>query len=60
MTIYKNNKNGKLYCYLNIVINCTNDYDGQVMILYEREDMQFVREFNEFHDKFTLVSDDEK
>lgn len=46
-------KTGKKYFYCKVLINATNDNDGQVMVLYKNEYRQFfVREINEFCEKF--------
>lgn len=52
--LYKNKKNGKLYTYLNTCINATNSLDGQQMVLYTKDNLLFVREKNEFFNKFDL------
>ena len=50
---YRNKKNQKNYYVLNMeVINCTNEVDGQRMVLYTIEGRQFVREYGEFMQKF--------
>ena len=47
--IYRNKKNQKHYTVLNVdVLNCTNEVDGQRMVLYTIEGLQFVREYEEF------------
>jgi len=50
---YIHDKTGNQYTALGIVLNATNENDGQEMMLYERDGKQFVRELAEFHDKFT-------
>lgn len=45
-------KTGNIYQKIGEAINCTNAQDGQVMIIYKRDDMTFVREKNEFEAKF--------
>lgn len=47
-------KTGNEYRYLGEVINCTNGYEDQSMILYKKEDLHklFVREKSEFFEKF--------
>ena len=53
---YRNHKNQKIYTILNLdVINCTNQVDGQRMVLYSIDGKQFVREFTEFMQKFEKV-----
>lgn len=50
---YRNKKNQKIYTVLGInVINCTNEVDGQRMVLYTIDGLQFVREYEEFMVKF--------
>ena len=50
---FRNKKNQKLYTVLNMdVINCTNAVDGQQMVLYTIDGLQFVREYGEFMEKF--------
>lgn len=39
------------------VINCTNAQDEQQMVLYTRKGMLFVREKEEFEEKFVYVND---
>ena len=57
----KNKKNKKLYTVLNTnIINCTNEQDGQKMVLYTGSDKEgclqiFVREINEFFEKFETM-----
>lgn len=60
--LYKNKKNNKIYMYLKDVIDCTNSRDGEKSVLYctKADDgniMYFVREYNEFMEKFEFVSD---
>ena len=60
--IYKNKKKGTLYRLLGTAINCTNAQDGQIMFIYEPieqrdEHLVFVRERNEFYEKFELVTE---
>lgn len=50
--IYKNKKTGKEYKVLFTAINCTNAQDGQEMVVYLGEGKIFVREINEFFEKF--------
>ena len=56
-----NKKNQQPYKVLsNEIINATNEQDGQLMIIYKdmRGDL-YVREENEFNEKFTDVTKDE-
>jgi hypothetical protein len=55
MTKYLNIKNGKIYIRLRDVINATNKDDGQVMVLYCRNEKYFVREREEFNKKFKFI-----
>lgn len=53
---YRNKKNSKIYTVLDMnVINCTNEVDGQRMVLYMIGGKQFVREYDEFMVKFEEV-----
>ena len=53
---YRNKKNQKIYTVLNSdIINCTNEVDGQRMVLYTIDGKQFVREYEEFMMKFEVV-----
>jgi acyl carrier protein len=61
--IYKNKKTGKFYTVLcEDFINATNAQDGQRMVYYVGEkkygsgDNRFVREYDEFHEKFSRSS----
>lgn len=49
------NKTGNIYNIINVgkIVNCTNEQDGQEMILYYRDGKFFVREREEFEEKFT-------
>ena len=56
--LYRNKKKGTLYKLIGTAINCTNAQDGQIMLIYEPvegEHLVFVRERNEFYEKFELV-----
>ncbi len=63
--IVENKKTGKLYRVLNeTIINKTTSNDYDVMVLYERVDelglsdrpmKQYVREIDEFYEKFKIV-----
>jgi len=59
---YEHLKTGHIYDVHSMkIINATNSADSQVMVLYEGENrdgtgrMQFVRELNEFLEKFKPV-----
>jgi len=58
MRFYRNKKSGKMYVFLGVAINCTNDMDGDLMVLYREDgvfDTEFVRESTEFYSKFEEV-----
>ena len=59
--VYINNKTKEEYIVVGICINTTNSVDGQMMIMYKRYDPQnspyYVRECNEFYEKFTKVEE---
>lgn len=53
---YMNKKTGKVYTADEVVTNTTNDCDAQQMVYYWSETGDtYVRELNEFLEKFTLV-----
>ena len=56
-----NKKNKKRYELIKPITNTTNAQDGQLMFLYEDENGEsFVREINEFQDKFDIkISSDD-
>ena len=59
--VFKNKKKGTLYKLIGTAINCTNAQDGQIMLIYEpieqtNEHLVFVRERNEFYEKFEQIS----
>ncbi|TGL61950.1 hypothetical protein EHQ58_04920 [Leptospira ognonensis] len=54
--IAKHLKTGNLYEILGEAKNCTNGpTDGQTMMIYKNETLVFVREKNEFYEKFTIL-----
>lgn len=54
---YKHKKTGKTYlAYDPNIINATNANDQQILILYTNGTKIFVREYNEFHEKFELIN----
>lgn len=58
--IWINKKNGKEYMVLREGIDCTNERDGLKVVIYLAlgvEDKIFVREKNEFLEKFTEAED---
>lgn len=56
---YKHNETGKKCVAQNISIDCTNKRAGTVVVVYREfgEKNQYVREINEFNDKFTLLEE---
>lgn len=56
-SLWRHKKTGNIYevSYME-VINCTNAQDGQIMVLYKRGGKTFVREINEFKEKFEPVT----
>jgi hypothetical protein len=52
---YRNKKNGKIYIVLGEVIDCTNERDGTICVLYNDGQKLFVKEKNEFFEKFEVV-----
>ena len=56
---YSHNKTGNVYRACSIKpTNCTNKEANTEMILYTDGDKLFVRERNEFMEKFTYISED--
>ena len=56
--LYENLKTGKLYIHLAAGIDCTNSRDGIPVVIYcpdDNEHIIFVREENEFYQKFKIV-----
>lgn len=57
--VWRNNKTGVTYTVGAIVINHTNAFDGQLMVLYydrNSQDTEYcVREISEFKEKFTFL-----
>ncbi len=54
--IWTHNKTGKPYLVLKTVLNKTDKFDMQKMILYRSMSRVFyVREIKEFHSKFTVT-----
>ena len=51
-------KTGNIYNYLGEVTDCTNKNGGEVLcVLYERNGKLFIREKNEFFEKFEKVEE---
>lgn len=57
MSLVKHKKTGNYYYKINNeVIDCTNSRDGTPAVVYYREGKLFVREKQEFEEKFEPVS----
>jgi len=55
---FKHLKTGKIYeVYHKEVINCTNSNDNQKLVLYTNGKDIFVRDLEEFCNKFELIED---
>lgn len=57
---YRNKKSGEIYIVLGEVIDCTNERDGTICILYNDGKKLFVREKKEFLEKFEKVESNER
>ena len=58
---FRNNKSGEIYRHLAYATDCTNSRDGMGVVVYCKDDNEhdiFVRESEEFEQKFTLLTDD--
>ncbi|WP_033337306.1 hypothetical protein [Thioalkalivibrio thiocyanodenitrificans] len=58
--VYRNNKTGGHYLVLREAIDCTNERDGTRVLIYKAFDASgslYVRDAEQFMEKFTLVSD---
>lgn len=57
--VYRNKKNGEAYHTLHTAYNATNSADNELMVVYysKKHDMSFVREINEFKEKFEYVNE---
>lgn len=56
MSKWRNKKSGETYWIIDsVIINCTNNEDGQLMVLYSKDNKYFVREKNEFKEKFEQI-----
>lgn len=55
MEYYKHNKTGNDYVLIGYAINCTNERDGEEIVIYRKlyETQMFVRNKQEFLQKFT-------
>lgn len=65
-TFWKHKKTDNVYVLIFNALNCTNAQDGQKMVLYRRHNTDinadheyFVREVNEFKEKFTPMLPEE-
>jgi hypothetical protein len=59
---FKNNKTGDIYIQLAYATDCTNSRDGTSVVVYCPDDNEhtiYVREYDEFEKKFTLITEDE-
>lgn len=57
LNFYKNNKKGTIYRFCGTRLNCTNAQDGDTMVDYrDHNGARYVREINEFIDKFTPIN----
>ncbi len=52
---WKNRKTENIYEVTEICINSTNARNGEIMVSYQKDNDKFVREINEFKDKFVNV-----
>lgn len=53
--VWKSRKTGKQYLVTGIRKDATNGRDGQVVVCYENDEHEYVREVVEFMNKFTLI-----
>lgn len=52
----RHNKSGDIYTVITMdAIDCTNERADTRVVVYTKNDMTFVREYNEFVEKFTLL-----
>ena len=54
---WKNNKTGKVYEYVDEIIDATNDREGQHLIIYSDNEYKYGRESKEFLKKFTPMEE---
>jgi hypothetical protein len=55
---YRHNKTGDIYYVVGSLVDCTNERDGTVCVLYRNKGgLKFVREIREFLGKFTRIGD---
>lgn len=58
---FRHNKTGNIYLHLSYATDCTNVRHGTGVVIYCKDDNEhdiFVREVEEFEQKFTLITDD--
>ena len=53
--LFRNKKNGNLYEFVSKALDVTNTRDDTEMVVYKFLDMVFVRESEEFYEKFEAV-----
>ncbi|MCK9369201.1 DUF1653 domain-containing protein [Candidatus Dojkabacteria bacterium] len=55
--LYRNCKNGNVYKIIGNAINCTNDRDGEKMVIYSPVGSfkTYVRKEKEFFEKFKVI-----
>lgn len=51
--VFINNKTGNKYTILYVATNATNKHDGEKYVVYKSLTQVFVREANEFYNKFS-------
>lgn len=52
----RHNKSGDIYTVVTVdAIDCTNERADTRVVVYTKNGMTFVREYNEFMKKFTLL-----
>jgi hypothetical protein len=54
---YTHNKTGNYYFLLNTAIDCTDSREGKIIAIYcpvDDENKIYVRDLDEFHERFTL------
>jgi hypothetical protein len=58
-TVWRHKKTGQVYRWLADGVDCTNSRDGTMVVIYCPDDCEhtvFVREHDEFYEKFEIVS----
>lgn len=61
MVKFKNNKTGNIYRLLGYALDCTNERDSTRCVVYcpeQGDNTVYVREWQEFFNKFTEVKED--